>query len=140
MIRRPPRSTRTDTRFPYTTLFRSYIRGIGNAIFLGADPSVANFVDDVPKIYGAMIDSLSDVERIEVLKGAQGGLYGRNATAGVINIITRKPSMNGFSGDFVGSYGDRNSINLGGYVNVPLSDTLAWTLSAQRSTRLNSSH
>src|SRR3546814_3644070 len=47
-------------------------------------------------------------------------------------IITRKPSMNGFSGDFVGSYGDRNSINLGGYVNVPLSDTLAWTLSAQR--------
>src|SRR3546814_17662096 len=40
--------------------------------------------------------------------------------------------MNGFSGDFVGSYGDRNSINLGGYVNVPLSDTLAWTLSAQR--------
>src|SRR3546814_13699695 len=79
-----------------------------------------------------MIDSLSDVERIEVLKGAQGGLYGRNATAGVINIITRKPSMNGFSGDFVGSYGDRNSINLGGYVTVPLSDTLAWTLSAQR--------
>src|SRR3546814_1112574 len=97
MIRRPPRSTRTDTRFPYTTLFRSYIRGIGNAIFLGADPSVATFVDDVPQIYGAMIDSLSDVERIEVLKGAQGGLYGRNATAGVINIITRKPSMNGFS-------------------------------------------
>src|SRR3546814_9672444 len=82
-----------------------------------------------------MIDSLSDVERIEVLKGAQGGLYGRNATAGVINIITRKPSMNGFSGDFVGSYGDRNSINLGGYVNVPLSDTLAWTLSAQRTAR-----
>src|SRR3546814_1906867 len=101
-MRRPPRSSRTYTLCPYTTLFHSnfgfiqpYIRGIGNAIFLGADPSVATFVDDVPQIYGAMIDSLSDVERIEVLKGAQGGLYGRNATAGVINIITRKPSMNG---------------------------------------------
>src|SRR3546814_6270769 len=57
-----------DSNFGF---IQPYIRGIGNAIFLGADPSVATFVDDVPQIYGAMIDSLSDVERIEVLKRSE---------------------------------------------------------------------
>src|SRR3546814_17311101 len=86
------RQSTTPSAFPDTNFgfIQPYIRGIVKAIFLGADPCVDTFVDDVPQIYGAMIDSLSDVERIEVLKGSQVGLYGRNATAGVINIITRK--------------------------------------------------
>ena len=73
----------------YTQVF---IRGVGNAIFVGADPSVATFIDDVPRIYGSMVNNFVDVDRVEVLKGAQGGLYGRNATGGVINIITKQPS------------------------------------------------
>src|SRR5262249_16149564 len=67
----------------YTQIF---IRGVGNSVFVGADPSVATYIDDVPRIYGSMVNQLIDVERVEVLKGAQGGLYGRNATGGVVNI------------------------------------------------------
>src|SRR5262249_55751027 len=69
----------------YTDVF---IRGIGNSVDVGAEPSVTTNVDDVPHIYGSLISDFVNVDRIEVLKGAQGGLYGRNATGGVINIIT----------------------------------------------------
>ena len=120
-----------DSNFGFV---QAYIRGVGNAIFVGADPSVATFVDDVPQIYGAMIDSLADVERVEILKGAQGGLYGRNATGGVINIITRQPSTEAFKGELLASYGEKDTRRLGGYVNVPLGDHLAWSLSAERDT------
>src|ERR1700677_2234414 len=65
-----------DSGVGYTQL---YIRGIGNNIFVGADPSVITNIDDVPRIYGSMVDNLVNVDRVEVLKGAQGGLYGRNA-------------------------------------------------------------
>ena len=61
----------------YTQIF---IRGIGNNIFVGADPSVATYVDDVPVVWGQMPNQFIDLQRVEVLKGAQGGLYGRNAT------------------------------------------------------------
>lgn len=109
-----------------------FIRGIGNAVRVGADPSVATFVDDVPRIFGSMADNLVDVERLEVLKGAQGGLYGRNATGGVINIVTRKPNTDAVSGTLRASYGSRNSFNASGYLNMPLSDKVAWSVSAQR--------
>ena len=55
----------------YTQLF---IRGIGNSIYVGADPSVATFVDDVPHIYASLVNNFINVDRVEVLKGAQGGL------------------------------------------------------------------
>ena len=78
----------TDNGVGYTQI---YLRGIGNNIFVGADPSVLTNIDDVPRIYGSMVNNFVNVDRIEVLKGAQGGLYGRNATGGVVNIITRQP-------------------------------------------------
>jgi iron complex outermembrane recepter protein len=112
----------------YTQL---YIRGVGNGIFIGADPSVATFVDDVPRIYGSMVNSFIDVDRVEVLKGAQGGLYGRNATGGVVNIITRQPSDE-FAADGRVSYGQRNTFDAAAYVNVPLNDAIAWSASAER--------
>ena len=68
-----------------------FIRGIGNAIFVGADPSVATFIDDVPRVFGTLVNNFVDVERVEVIKGAPGALYGRNATGGAVNIITRQP-------------------------------------------------
>jgi iron complex outermembrane receptor protein len=63
-------------------------------VFVGPDPSVATYVDDVPRIWGSMPDNLMtlDTGRVEILKGAQGGLYGRNATGGVVNVVTRQPS------------------------------------------------
>jgi len=113
----------------YTQIF---IRGVGNAIFVGADPSVATFIDDVPRIYGSMVNNFVNVERVEVLKGAQGGLYGRNATGGVVNIITRQPSTDGISADTRFSYGKFRSIEADGFVNVPLGDIAAVAVSGQR--------
>lgn len=109
-----------------------FIRGIGNSLYIGADPSVATFMDDVPRIYGSMADNLVDVERIEVLKGAQGGLYGRNATGGVVNVITREPVLGEFSGRIRSSYGEKKTFQTSGFVNLPLGEKVALTLSAQR--------
>jgi iron complex outermembrane receptor protein len=112
----------------YTDVF---IRGIGNSVDVGAEPSVTTNVDDVPHIYGSLISDFVNVERIEVLKGAQGGLYGRNATGGVINIITKQP---GNKLEFNGraSFGEYGTLNTAVYVNVPLTSTLAWNFSATR--------
>lgn len=109
-----------------------YIRGIGNSIYIGADPSVASFVDDVPRIYGSMADNLVDVERVEVLKGAQGGLYGRNSTGGVVNIVTRKPNLDAVEGNFRASYGEKNTFLASGYMNLPISDKVAFNFTVQR--------
>ena len=108
-----------------------YIRGIGNAIYLGADPSVATFIDDTPRIYGSLTNNFINVQRVEVLKGAQGGLYGRNATGGVINIVTKQP------GDELAmqariSAGERKTIDAAAYVNIPVSDGIAVNFSANR--------
>lgn len=109
-----------------------YIRGVGNSIFVGADPSVATYIDDVPRIYGSNFANFVGVERVEVLKGAQGGLYGRNATGGVINIITQQPNTDKFSGTARACYGEMGTYSIAANANVPLSDTIALNVSAQR--------
>jgi iron complex outermembrane receptor protein len=119
----------TQTDSGYTQI---YIRGIGNAVYIGADPSVATFVDEVPRIYGSMADALFDVQRIEVLKGAQGGLYGRNATGGVVNIITRQPDVDEFKADGLVSYGSKKTFRGAGYVNVPMGEVGAFSFSLER--------
>jgi iron complex outermembrane recepter protein len=71
-----------------------FIRGIGlNSSFPGADPSVALHVDGaVIAQAGAQMGSFFDLDHVEVLRGPQGTLYGRNATGGVVNLITAKPT------------------------------------------------
>ena len=71
-----------------------FIRGIGlNSSFPGADPSVAFHVDGaVLAQAGAQMSAMFDLDRVEVLRGPQGTLYGRNATGGVVNLITAKPT------------------------------------------------
>jgi iron complex outermembrane receptor protein len=71
-----------------------------------------------------------DVNRVEVLRGPQGTLYGRNATGGVINVISNEPSMSGFSGEVGASYGSRNLWEVRGWVNAPLGDVAAARISA----------
>ena len=110
-----------------------YIRGIGNRLFVGADPSVATFIDDVPRVYASLVDDLVNVERVEVLKGAQGGLYGRNATGGVINIITRQPE-NKFRAEARVGYGTKKTFDANIYVNIPLNENVAWNFTVSRKT------
>lgn len=119
----------TSTGSGYTQIF---IRGIGNRIQIGADPSVSTFVDDTPRIYSSLVDDLSNVERIEVLKGAQGGLYGRNATAGVINVITRQPDPGAFAADARVGYGMKDTFDATAYLNIPLSENLAMNFTVTR--------
>jgi iron complex outermembrane receptor protein len=114
--------------FGYTQI---YIRGIGNNIFVGADPSVATYIDQVPRIYGTMENTFVNVDRVEVLKGAQGGLYGRNATGGVVNIITRQPGDT-LEGTADLSYGEMNTFHAGAYLNVPITDSVSWNISLDR--------
>jgi len=76
-----------------------YIRGIGsNNVFAGSDPDVTTQVDGVyiARPSGQMTDFL-DVDRVEVLRGPQGTLYGRNAVGGTINVVSLRPS-NEFNG------------------------------------------
>ena len=93
------------------------LRGISTTSY---DPAMATYIDGVNQFsLDTYIAQLFDVERIEVLRGPQGSLYGRNATAGVINIITKKPEnkTNGFAETTIGNAGlQRYSAG----VNVPL--------------------
>lgn len=110
-----------------------YIRGIG------ANPSyeqgVGLYVDDVyhSRQTGALME-LYDVERIEILKGPQGNLYGRNTIGGAIKYITRDPSEE-FEGSLELKYGDDSYSRIKGSISGPLSDTLGGTFAFARSTR-----
>jgi iron complex outermembrane receptor protein len=108
-----------------------YIRGVGNSIFVGADPSVATYIDDVPRIYGSNLANFVNVDRVEVLKGAQGGLYGRNATGGVVNVITQQPTTDKFSAVVRGSYGEKGTYTVAGTANIPVTDKVALNLAIE---------
>jgi len=118
----------TDNGVGYTQI---YLRGIGNNIFVGADPSVLTNIDDVPRIYGSLVNNFVNVDRVEVLKGAQGGLYGRNATGGVVNIITRQPGDTA-EADARVSYAQLNTLEVALYGNLPINDNIAWNVAFQR--------
>lgn len=114
-----------------------FIRGIGQPDALQTfDPGVGMYVDDVyySRIQGALFN-LFDVQQVEVLRGPQGTLYGKNSTGGAVKIITRKPSRSpGGSVELkVGSFGQRQGQF---YVTGPLGKTLSGSL-AGMSTRDN---
>jgi iron complex outermembrane recepter protein len=110
-----------------------YLRGVGNfnANAL-SDSAIAFNVDGVfvarPSSTGGV---LYDIDRIEVLKGPQGTLYGRNATGGAINIITRKPELGHFGGDASVSYGNYDAIQFNGALNAPLGERAAIRVAGQ---------
>ncbi len=106
------------------------IRGIGTSITaVGADANVAIYLDGVyqPVQTGNSFD-LPDIEQIEVLKGPQGTLFGRNATGGAILIKTKAPQFD-FQGDLKASFGSFNEARVRGWLTGPLSDTLAYSVS-----------
>jgi iron complex outermembrane receptor protein len=114
----------------YTQIF---IRGVGNSVFVGADPSVTTFIDDVPRIYSSMVGNFVDVQRVEILKGAQGGLYGRNATGGVVNIVTRQPNLDEIHADVRLTYGEHRTAQADAYITAPIvKDMLSFSVAGQR--------
>ena len=107
------------------TSAQPYLRGIGTRFaFAGLEPSVSTYVDDRYLARAqATIFELADVERIEVLKGPQGTLYGRNATGGAIRVVTMDVKDE-FSGELTGTLGDYDLRSFSGTVNIPLNDVL----------------
>ena len=113
-----------------------YIRGIGQPDALQTfDPAVGVYVDDVylSRIRGAQLDLL-DVERIEVLRGPQGTLYGKNTIGGAIKYITRKPGR-AFRANGSIALGSYDQFEVKGAASGPLSDTLSAGIAFIRSKR-----
>ena len=106
------------------------IRGFGNgANNAGVEPSVGVFVDGVYRSRTAsQITDLPDVQRVEVLRGPQSTLFGKNASAGVISIVTKEPEFE-FGGLVDVSYGNFDAIVAKGLVTGPITDSVAFSLS-----------
>jgi iron complex outermembrane receptor protein len=108
------------------------LRGVvGNAGSAGADPAVGMYVDEVfvGQGAGASLD-LFDIDRVEVLRGPQGTLFGRNTIGGVINITTKRPTQT-FEANAEADYGNYDYVRLGGSVSGPLgSDKLSGKIAA----------
>ncbi|HEX5776926.1 MAG TPA: TonB-dependent receptor [Caulobacteraceae bacterium] len=110
--------------------FTSYnfsIRGIGTkAVSATTDPGVAVSFNNTSLIVNRLFEQdYFDVERVEVLRGPQGTLYGRNATSGVINVISAKPRMGEFEGEIKLETGNYDSRRARGMINIPLGEQFA---------------
>lgn len=109
------------------------LRGVGtDNPFAGGDPSVAMHIDGVVTGQSsAQLGSLFDMQRIEVVRGPQGTLYGRNATGGSINVITNKPTetLSGYSRFTLGNY---NLVKYEGAVSGSLTDNLLGRVAVRR--------
>ena len=105
------------------------IRGVG---LNQGSPGVAIHVDGVYQSRASMGDLTQiDIERVEVLRGPQGTLYGRNANGGAVNFVTKAPT-NQLEGYLLGSYGSYNESRLQGVINVPFSDRVRARLVVDR--------
>ena len=101
---------------------RIFIRGIGSTRLTGpaADPSASTYVDGVYQTrFDNTLVEMMDLERVEVLKGPQGTLYGRNSTGGAIKYISKKPGTE-FGGNLKAEVGNYNLRTLTGVLNAPL--------------------
>ena len=120
-----------------TATLRVFMRGVGNNDdVLTRDPSVAVYVDGVYVARSqGMATDVVDIERVEVLRGPQGALYGRNATGGAINFISKEPELGsfGFQQDF--SAGSDNLFRSRTLLNVPLAANAAVQLSYLKSSK-----
>lgn len=113
-----------------------FLRGIGSTIGdANAESSVAIYVDGVyqPSSFTNFFD-FNDIERIEVLKGPQGTLFGRNATGGVIQVVTKDPSDH-LEGRFQVGYANYDTVTANAYVSMPISSAIAFNASIQYENR-----
>ena len=106
------------------------LRGVSMSDYsLNQSSPVATYYDEVYKGNFAFLGvSMFDLERVEVLRGPQGTLYGKNTTGGAVNLIARKPKLGETSGSFNAGYGNYNRIDVNGAVSVPLGERAALRL------------
>jgi iron complex outermembrane receptor protein len=113
--------------------YAAWIRGVGSGDYsFPTDPGIGLYLDNIymARTLGGLL-TLSDIERVEVLRGPQGTLYGRNTIGGAVNIVTRAPSLTKFSGELVGRVGTRGRIDGTASISAPLiEDVLGIKLSA----------
>ncbi len=104
------------------------VRGFGtDGNNIGLEPSVAMFVDGVYRSRAvSQISDLPDIQRVEVLRGPQSTLFGKNASAGVISIVTKEPQFD-FGGMVEASYGNYDAMVVKGFVTGPISDSVAFS-------------
>lgn len=116
-----------DSNTPRGAGFR--VRGVGTNVFAdGIEQSVGTVIDGVPLARaGQGLADLIDVERIEVLRGPQGMLFGRNASAGLINIVTRRPSER-LTLEALASYGSDNDVRSAATVSGPIAEGIGFRL------------
>ena len=104
------------------------IRGIGDLCSgVSCDSATAIHLNSAP-LFGTRLfeTEFFDLERVEVLRGPQGTLFGRNATSGVVNLVTAKPQLGDFNASAEFEYGNFESIEAKAMINVPIGDTLAF--------------
>ena len=120
LIKQVPNMTFTKTNFSGYSI---QLRGIGTqAISVTTDPAVAVAFNDTPFIRNHFFEQeFYDVAQVEVLRGPQGTLYGRNATAGVVNITSAKPTDQ-FEAMASAEFGNFSSKRFEGMINLPISD------------------
>ncbi|HUJ03388.1 MAG TPA: TonB-dependent receptor, partial [Rhizomicrobium sp.] len=120
LVKEVPNLTFSKTNF---TGYNIEIRGIGTqAISVTTDPAVAVAFNDIPFIRNHFFEQeFYDVNQVEVLRGPQGTLYGRNATAGVVNVISAKPTDQ-FEAMVSADFGNYHNRRYEGMVNIPIAD------------------
>lgn len=109
----------------------TFIRGLGTSdTSLGGEAAVAYYIDDVyyPILLGSNFDLL-DIDHVEVLRGPQGTLFGRNSLAGAVNIVSKQPSLTGSSGYVEATIGDFDRRELRAGFNLPIANNAAIMMS-----------
>ena len=106
------------------------IRGFGNgANNAGIEPSVGVFIDGVYRSrVGSALADLPKLERVEVLRGPQSTLFGKNASAGVINVVTARPDLDAYSGSVSATAGNYDQLIVRGDITGPITDNLGFSL------------
>ena len=114
------------TKAVQSSFMRVNIRGIGAIGNTTIEPSVAIFVDGayVPRA-GAVVSSLLDIESVEVLRGPQGTLFGRNASVGALSLHSAQPRLGEVSARVTGEIGTGDRRKVDGYLNLPVGDNMA---------------
>jgi iron complex outermembrane receptor protein len=121
------------TEFTARKLSNPRVRGIGSS---PANPAVTTYLDGVPVLNSnASSIEFTGVEQVEVVRGPQSALFGRNTLGGVINIASERPSLTGWQGEVVAPFGTFGSREVRGSVGGPLSDRVALGVSAGHAER-----